>query len=86
MSNTIKKICNYIENKQEHISIEHIMYSNNTSSAVKQIMSQAEYNDRYSWEKFLDTRFPFKPKEQWLKTLKIIPKICEDYLKTNDID
>ena len=36
ISNNIKKICNYIENRQEHNSIEHIMYSNNTSSVVKQ--------------------------------------------------
>ena len=74
ISNIIKKICDYIENRQEHNSIEHIMYSNNTSSVVKQMMSRVEYNDGYTWEKFLDARFPYKPKEQWLKTQKSIPK------------
>ena len=74
MSNIIKKICDYIENRQEHNSIEQKMYTNTTASVVKQIMSQVEYKDRYSWEKFLDARFPYKPKEQWLKTQKSIPK------------
>ena len=41
ISNIIKKICDYIENRQEHNSVEQIMYSNNTSSVVKQIMSQS---------------------------------------------
>ena len=86
MCNIIKKMCDYIEYRQEHNSIEHIMYSNNTSSVVKQIMSGVEYNDGYSWENFLDARFPYKPKEQWLKTPKSIRKISEDYLKTNDFD
>ena len=86
MSNIIKKICDYIEDRQEHNSIEHIMYSKNTLSVVKQIMSRVEYNDGYTWEKFLDARFPYKPKEQWLKTQKSIPKISEGYLKTNDFD
>ena len=50
-------------------------------------MSRLEqYNDGYTWEKFLDARFPYKPKEQWLKTQKSIPKISEGYLKTNDFD
>ena len=66
ISNIIKKICDYIENRQENNSIEHIMYSNNTSSVVKQIMSRVEYNDGYSW--------PYKPKEQWLKTHKTLQK------------
>ena len=86
ISNIIKKICDYIENRQEHNSIEHIMYSNNTSSVVKQMMSRVEYNDGYTWEKFLDARFPYKPKAQWLKTQTSIPKISQDYLKTNDFD
>ena len=58
-----------------------------SSKTNNQIMSRLEqYNDGYTWEKFLDARFPYKPKEQWLKTQKSIPKISEGYLKTNDFD
>ena len=39
-----------------------------SSKTNNQIMSRLEqYNDGYTWEKFLDARFPYKPKEQWLK-------------------
>ena len=58
-----------------------------SSKTNNQIMSRLEqYNDGYTWEKFLDARFPYKPKEQWLKTQRGIPKISEGYLKTNDFD
>ena len=41
MSNIIKKICDYIENRHEHNSVEQKMYTNTTASVVKQIMSQS---------------------------------------------
>ena len=58
-----------------------------SSKTNNQIMSRLEqYNDGYTWEKFLDARFPYKPKEQWLKAQSSIPKMVHGYLTTNDFD
>ena len=49
MSNIVKKICDYIENRQEHNSIEPIMHT----STTKHVLSRAECNGGYSWDKIL---------------------------------
>ena len=88
VSDILKSICDYIANNEEQNQVEHKLYSNQTSSWVKASLSIVHYNDDYSWERYLDSRYPWLPKDEYLRRngITTTKKIDDNYLNPDDFD
>ena len=88
VSDILKSICDYIANNEEQNQVEHKLYSKQTSSWVKARLSIIHFNDDYSWERYMDTRYPWLPKDEYLRRngITTTKKIDDNYLNLDDFD
>ena len=88
VSDIVKNICDYIANNEEQNQVERKLYSNQTSSQVKARLSIIHFNDDYSWERYMGTRYPWLPKDEYLRRngITTTKKIDDNYLNRDDFD
>ena len=70
VTDAIKQITKYIASNEEHNKVEHQLYSAETSSWIQRRMTDIVFNDAYSWERYMDARFPYLSKEEYTKRMK----------------
>ena len=80
--NVIKQILDYIANNGEHSKVEYTMYSTKIVSWIKKLMTNIHYEDGYSFERFMDARYPYLSSVEYKK--RTPTRNDTDYL--NNID
>ena len=80
--NVIKQSLDYIARNEEHNKVEHKLYSAKTLTWPENIVTKIHYEDGYSFERYMDARFPYLYKAEYKKQNPI--RNDKSYLNNTD--